>query len=36
MGTCFKNFMGTLYKNFVVQDKESDFDGGHFNKQKDF
>ena len=26
MGTCFKNFKGTLYKNFVLQNKEPDFD----------
>ena len=36
MGTCFKNFKGTLYKNFVLQNKEPDFDGGQFSKQKDF
>ena len=36
MGTCFKNFKGTLYKNFVLQNKELDFDGGQFSKQKDF
>ena len=36
MGTCFNNFMGTLYKNFVLQNKELDFDGGQFSKQKDF
>ena len=30
MGTCFKNFKGTLYKNFVLQNKEPDFDGGQF------
>ena len=35
METCFKNFKGTLYKNFVLQNKEADFDGGQFNKQKD-
>ena len=28
METCFKNFKGTLYKNFVLQNKEPDFDGG--------
>ena len=36
MGTCFKNFKETLYKNFVLQNKEPDFDGGQFSKQKDF
>ena len=36
MGTCFKNFKGTLYKNFVLQNKEPDFDGEQFSKQKDF
>ena len=36
MGTCFKNFKGTLYKNFVLQNKELDFDGGQVSKQKDF
>ena len=36
MRTCFKNFKGTLYKNFVLQNKEPDFDGGQFSKQKDF
>ena len=36
MGTCFKNFKATLYKNFVLQNKELDFDGGQFSKQKDF
>ena len=36
MGTCFKNFKGTLYENFVLQNKEPDFDGGEFSKQKDF
>ena len=35
MGTCFKNFKGTLYKSFVLQNKEPDFDGGQFSKQKD-
>ena len=25
-----------MYKNFVLQNKELDFDGGHFSKQKDF
>ena len=33
MGTCFKNFKRTLYKNFVLQNKEPDFDGGWFSKQ---
>ena len=33
MGTWFKNFKGTLYKNFVLQNKEPDFDGGQFSKQ---
>ena len=36
IGICFKNFKRTLYKNFVLQNKESDFDGGQFSKQKDF
>ena len=36
MGTCFKNFKGTLYKKFVLQNKEPDFNGGQFSKQKDF
>ena len=36
MGTCFKNFKRTLYKNFVLQNKELDFDGGQFSKQKDY
>jgi hypothetical protein len=36
MGICFKNFKGTRYKHFVLQNKEPDFDGGQFSKQKDF
>ena len=35
MGTCFKNFKGILYKNFFLQNKEPDFDGGQLSKQKD-
>ena len=36
MGICLKNFKGTLYKHFILQNKELDFDGGQFSKRKDF
>ena len=36
IGTYFKNIKETLYKNFVLQNKELDFDGGQFRAQKDF
>ena len=36
MGTCFKTFKGTLYKKFILEDKEPNWDGRHFAKQKDF
>ena len=36
MGTCFKTFKGTLYKKFILEDKEPNWDGGEYTKQKDF
>jgi hypothetical protein len=36
MGTCFKTFKGTLYKKYVLECKEPDFDGGEYIKQRDF
>jgi hypothetical protein len=30
MGTCFKNFKGTLYKNFILEDKELNWDGDEY------
>ena len=31
-----QEFQGDIYKNFVLQNKKPDFDGGQFSKQKDF
>ena len=28
MGTCFKTFKGTMYKKFILEDKETNWDGG--------
>ena len=36
MGTCFKTFKGTLYKKFIPEGKEPNWDGGEYTKQKDF
>ena len=36
MGKCFKAFKGTLYKKFILKDKEPNWDGGEYTKQKDF
>ena len=36
MGTCFKTFKGTLYMKFILEDKEPNWDGGQYAKQKDF
>jgi hypothetical protein len=36
MGTCFKTFKGTLYKKYVLEGKELDFDGGEYTKKRDF
>ena len=36
MGTCFKTFKGILYKKFILEDKEPNWDGGQYAKQKDF
>ena len=36
IGTCLKTFKGTLYKKFILEDKESNWDGGEYTKQKDF
>jgi hypothetical protein len=36
MGTCFKTFKGTLYKKFILEGKEPNWDGGEYTKQKDF
>ena len=36
MGTCFKTFKGTLYKKFILENKEPNWDGGEYTKQKDF
>ena len=36
MGTCFKTFKGTLYKKFILEDKEPNWDGGEYAKQKEF
>ena len=36
MGTCFKTFKGTLYKKFILEHKETNWDGGEYTKQKDF
>ena len=36
MGTCFKSFKETLYKKFILEDKEPNWDGGEYTKQKDF
>ena len=36
MGTCFKTFKETLYKKFILEDKEPNWDGGEYTKQKDF
>jgi hypothetical protein len=35
MGTCFKTFKGKLYREFILKNKEPDFDGGHYTKQKE-
>ena len=35
MGTCL-TFKGTLYKKFILEDKESNWDGGEYAKQTDF
>ena len=32
MGTCFKTFKGTLYKKFILEDKEPNWDGGEYTK----
>lgn len=36
MGACFKTFKGFLQKRFILENKEPDFDGGEFNKQRNF
>jgi hypothetical protein len=36
MGTCFKNFKGILYKNFILKDKEPNWDEGEYVSQMDF
>ena len=32
MGTCFKTFKGTLYKKFILKDKEPNWDGVEYAK----
>jgi hypothetical protein len=34
MGTYFKTFKGKLYKDFILENKEPDFDGGQYTKQE--
>jgi hypothetical protein len=36
LGTCLKTFKETLYKKFILEDKEPNWDGGEYAKQKDF
>ena len=36
MGTCFKTFKGILYKKFILENTEPNWDGGQYAKQKDF
>jgi hypothetical protein len=36
MGICFKNFKGTLYKNFILEDKEPNWDGDEYANQRNF
>jgi hypothetical protein len=36
LGTCFKNFKGTLYREFVFNNKETNWDEEPYTTQKDF